>query len=131
MSYLCSTRTPKPLNNAQPTTNREQCQTCLNIAEVQRRKRLLEAQMSGSFYFYTTMSLEDINGQLTDTMVQCRLFSLHSAFSIVSENAIKSTEVSLLYKYAILRSHETGGLMTKSKGIILWTYVHGCMVVRR
>ena len=58
-------------------------------------------------------------------MVQCRLFSLHSAFSIVSENAIKSTEVSLLYKYAILRSHETGGLMTKSKGIILWTDVHG------
>ena len=53
-----------------------------------------------------------INGQLTDTMVQCRLFSLHSAFSIVSENAIKSTEVSLLYKYAILRSHEIGGLGT-------------------
>ena len=43
----------KPLNNAQPTTNREQCQTCLNIAEVRRRKRLLEVQMCGSFYFYT------------------------------------------------------------------------------
>ena len=42
----------KPLNNAQPTTNREQCQTCLNIAEVRRRKRFLEAQMSGSFFFY-------------------------------------------------------------------------------
>ena len=27
----------KPLNDAQPTTNREQCQTCLNIAEVRRR----------------------------------------------------------------------------------------------
>ena len=27
----------KPLNNAKPTTNREQCQTCLNIAEVRRR----------------------------------------------------------------------------------------------
>ena len=43
----------KPLNDAQPTTNREQCQTCLNIAEVRRRKRFLEAQMCGSFYFYT------------------------------------------------------------------------------
>ena len=43
----------KPLNDAQPTTNREQCQTCLNIAEVRRRKRLLEVQMCGSFYFYT------------------------------------------------------------------------------
>ena len=41
----------KPLNDAQPTTNREQCQTCLNIAEVRRRKRLLEAQMSGSFFY--------------------------------------------------------------------------------
>ena len=29
----------KPLKDAQPTTNREQCQTCLNIAEVRRRKR--------------------------------------------------------------------------------------------
>ena len=43
----------KPLNDAQPTTNREQCQTCLNIAEVRRRKRLLEVQMCGSFYFNT------------------------------------------------------------------------------
>ena len=40
-----------PIGNAQPTTNREQCQTCLNIAEVRRRKRLLEAQMSGSFFY--------------------------------------------------------------------------------
>ena len=61
------------------------------------------------------------------TMVQCRLFSLHYAFSIVSENAIKSTEVSLLYKYAILRSHETGGLMTKSKGIIFLVGNHVTM----
>ena len=41
----------KPLNDAQPTTNREQCQTCLNIAEVRRRKRFLEAQMCGSFFY--------------------------------------------------------------------------------
>ena len=27
----------KPLKNAKPTTNREQFQTCLNIAEVRRR----------------------------------------------------------------------------------------------
>ena len=43
----------QPLNDAQPTTNRGQCQTCLNIAAVRRGKRFLEAQMCGSFYFYT------------------------------------------------------------------------------
>ena len=47
----------KPLNDAQPTTNREQCQTCLNIAEVRRRKRLLEAQMSGSFFLYENINV--------------------------------------------------------------------------
>ena len=41
----------KPLIKAQPTTNREQCQTYLNIAEVRRRKRFLEAQIvRGVFY---------------------------------------------------------------------------------
>ena len=51
-SYLCSTRTPKPLNNAQPTTNREQCQTCLDIAEVRRRKSFIKAQIGGRFILY-------------------------------------------------------------------------------
>ena len=36
--HLCSTRTAKPLDNAQLTTKRELCQTCLDIAEVRRRK---------------------------------------------------------------------------------------------
>ena len=56
-SYLCSTRTPKPLNNAQPTTNREQCQTCLDIAEVRRRKSLIKAQIGGRFIFIPLMRL--------------------------------------------------------------------------
>ena len=44
----------KPLNNAQPTTNREQCQTCLNIAEVRRRSRLLKLKSCEAFFVYGT-----------------------------------------------------------------------------
>ena len=39
-----------------------------------------------------------------DTMVHYCCLSFYSDFCIVSENAIKSTEVSLLDKYAILRT---------------------------
>ena len=50
----------KPLNNAQPTTNREQCQTCLNIAEVRRRQRLLKLKSCEAFFVYTHLNMANL-----------------------------------------------------------------------